>query len=106
MSLEPENVVDIPVAEDFSEPTHRRRTPSRHYYKWIIFSPLSMILVSSGICVIIEAYDMKSHGSIFVSWLLMGLAGLILLNIGLAFLGESIKSKIMLDLRKKRSKSR
>ena len=107
MSIQTANTIELPVAEDFSdEVIRRRRVPSRHFTKMILFAPLGMMLVGAGLCIFAEAHEMKVKGEIFINWFCWGTGSLVLINAGLAFIGEAVKSKVMLELRKKRSKSR
>jgi hypothetical protein len=64
--------------------------------KWLIFSPLGLTLVGFGLSLTLEAARLKSAGE---PWFWLGTIGLCVVNSGLAFFGDGIKSRVLLELR-------
>jgi hypothetical protein len=63
--------------------------------KWLIFSPVGLSLVGFGLSLILEAARLKSVGE---PWFWLGTLGLCVVNSGLAFFGDGIKSRVLLEL--------
>jgi hypothetical protein len=64
--------------------------------KWLIFSPLGLTLVGFGLSLTLEAARLKSAGE---PWFWLGTIGLCVVNSGLVFFGDGIKSRVLLELR-------
>ncbi|MBC8112576.1 MAG: hypothetical protein H7Y04_16105 [Verrucomicrobia bacterium] len=91
--------------EYIGERPSKNNPPSRHFWKWILFAPLGMCLVGFGLCLFATAHDLKVAGDLFINWFLLGTLSLVLINAGLAFIGEAVKSRVMMELRRKRRSS-
>jgi hypothetical protein len=63
--------------------------------KWLIFSPVGLSLVGFGLSLTFEAARLKSVGE---PWFWLGTLGLCVVNSGLAFFGDGIKSRVLLEL--------
>lgn len=63
--------------------------------KWLVFSPLGLTLVGLGLSITLEAARLKSVGE---PWLWLGTLGLCVVNSGLAFFGDGVKSRVLLEL--------
>jgi hypothetical protein len=63
--------------------------------KWLIFSPLGLSLVGFGLSLTLEAARLKSLDE---PWFWLGTLGLCVVNAGLAFFGDGIKSRVLLEL--------
>lgn len=63
--------------------------------KWLVFSPLGLTLVGLGLSVTLEATRLKSVGE---PWFWLGTLGLGVVNSGLAFFGDGVKSRVLLEL--------
>jgi hypothetical protein len=64
--------------------------------KWLVFSPLGLTLVGFGLSLTLEAARLKTAGE---PWFWLGTIGLCVVNSGLAFFGDGIKSRVLLELR-------
>lgn len=73
-----------------------------HLTKWRTFAPLGLTLVGFGVSVVSHTVERRISGAPFWDWFVWGTAGLILLNAGLTFFGESIKHRVLYDLEDKR----
>ncbi len=67
--------------------------------KWLIFSPLGLSLVGFGLSVTLEAARLKNLGE---AWFWLGTLGLCVVNAGLAFFGDGVKSRVLLELQESR----
>ncbi len=63
--------------------------------KWLVFSPVGLSLVGFGLSLTLEATRLKNVGE---SWFWLGTFGLCVVNAGLAFFGDGIKSRVLLEL--------
>jgi hypothetical protein len=63
--------------------------------KWLVFSPLGLTLVGFGLSLTLEAARLKNSDQ---PWFWLGTFGLCVVNSGLAFFGDGIKSRVLLEL--------
>lgn len=63
--------------------------------KWLVFSPLGLTLVGFGLSITLEAAHLKTAGE---PWFWLGTLGLCVVNFGLAFFGDGVKSRVLLEL--------
>ena len=68
--------------------------------KWLILAPVSLFLVSLGLCVFSEAAHLKHTGQPVRQWFLLGTYSLILINSGLLLFGYAVRLRIAIDYRK------
>ena len=68
--------------------------------KWILLAPFSLVLIGAGLCVIIDAGQVKQSGASFRQWFLLGTYGLILVNGGLSLFGQAVRFRVQLDYRR------
>lgn len=67
--------------------------------KWRLLAPLGLTVIGCGISVIGTAISLKIQSGSFAEWFLWGTAGLILLNAGVAVFGESVKCRVLYELK-------
>ncbi len=67
--------------------------------KWLVFSPLGLTLVGLGLSLTLETARLKSAGE---PWFWLGTLGLCVVNSGLAFFGDGVKSRVLLELQETR----
>ncbi len=65
--------------------------------KWLLLAPFSLALTGAGLCVIVDAGQVKSAGAPFQQWFLLGAYGLILFNSGLSLFGQAVRFRVQLD---------
>jgi hypothetical protein len=75
-----------------------------YYRKWLILSPLSLMLVGYGLCEMGDALTMKWEHQPVVRWLWWGTYSLVVINAGLCLLGEAIKCRVHYELERKAEK--
>jgi hypothetical protein len=63
--------------------------------KWLVFSPLGLTLVGLGLSLTLEAARAKNANE---PWFWLGTFGLCVVNAGLAFFGDGVKSRVLLEL--------
>jgi len=68
--------------------------------KWLLLAPLSLVLIGAGLCVIIDAGQVKAGNAPFRQWFLLGTYGLILVNGGLSLFGQAVRYRVQLDYRR------
>jgi hypothetical protein len=64
--------------------------------KWLIFLALGLSLVGFGLSLTLEAAQLKNADE---PWFWFGTLGLCLVNSELAFFGDGIKSRVLLELK-------
>lgn len=69
-----------------------------HLQKWRLFAPLGLVLVGCGVSVVAWTSERRIVGVPFWDWFVWGTTGLVLLNAGLVFFGESIKQRLLHEL--------
>lgn len=73
--------------------------------KWLILSPVSLVLIGYGLCVFSEAANLKHTGKPEVEWILLGTYSLILINGGLSLFGQAVRYRVLIDVRKETRRS-
>lgn len=68
---------------------------ANYQQKWLIFSPVGLILTGMGTAVAAHASARKANQQ---SWFWLGTLGLCLLNAGISVFGEAIKSRVLHEL--------
>jgi len=68
--------------------------------KWMILLPISLLVISAGLCVFSEAANAKHTGAPFRQWFLWGVYSLILINGGIALFGQAVRYRAQIDYRR------
>lgn len=68
--------------------------------KWLILSPVSLIVIGYGLCVFSGAGYAKQTNAPFEQWFWLGTYSLVLINGGLCLLGQAIRYRVMMDTRR------
>jgi len=68
--------------------------------KWLLLAPFSLVLIGAGLCVIVDAGQVRQSGAPFQQWFLLGTYGLILVNGGLSLFGQAVRFQVQLDYRR------
>ena len=71
-----------------------------HRKKWLTYAPIGLTLFGLGLTLTLEANRRKNAREPYF-WL--GTLGLVVLNAGLAFLGDAVKSRVLLELGERKS---
>lgn len=67
--------------------------PSQKKYRrrWLIQSPLGLILTSAGLCMTIESGFLKHEDAPTLQWILAGTISLVVMNAGLCILIDALR---------------
>jgi hypothetical protein len=68
--------------------------------KGLILAPISLLLISAGLCVFSAAANVYYAGAPFRQWFLWGIYSLILFNGGLLLFGQVVRYRAQLDYRR------
>ena len=68
--------------------------------KWMLLSPVSLVLIGYGLCVFSEAGQLKHTGAPFMRWFLLGTYSLILINGGISLFGKAVIFRVQLHYRR------
>jgi hypothetical protein len=94
-------MMDLQTSELQTEYISKRS--SRRFFRWLIFAPLGMLLIGSGLCIF--GYTLKiwlDPKAVMNDWFLPGTLSLVLINAGIAFVGDAVRNRILYDMRRKR----
>ena len=72
-----------------------------NYTKWMLLSPISLILIGAGVCFSIEAAFVKHSEPDSSTWIWYGTGALIVLNSGFSLLGQAVFIRVKDYLEKK-----
>jgi len=65
--------------------------------RWLIQSPLALIIIGFGVCLVSEAAMLKYSGAAIWDWVIDGTIALVVLNSGLCFLGDAILWRVRFE---------
>ena len=63
--------------------------------RWLILSPLGLVLTGLGLSITIDAGARRERGT---SWFGRGTLGLVLFNAGLSVFGDAVKARVLYEL--------
>ncbi|MEM8530150.1 MAG: hypothetical protein AAGF95_04860 [Chloroflexota bacterium] len=66
-----------------------------HKQKWLLFSPIGLLLLGCGISFLGDATIRKNNGE---QWFMQGTIGLTLLNVGMSIFGDAVKERGLHEL--------
>jgi hypothetical protein len=64
-------------------------TPTNHRRAWLIKAPLGLVLLSFGLCLVVEAGLYKAGGAANLDWVVYGTVALTVFNSGLCLLVDA-----------------
>lgn len=70
-----------------------------HFNNWLWQAPLGLILVGFGLSLFGQAVIIKSRGESVKRWFIWGTASLIFINAGLCIFGDSIKHRVLYEIK-------
>lgn len=86
-------------------PGNRLLKKMRLETKSLLLAIFSVILISLGLYVFVNALTAKNEGADAFRWGLLGTYSLVLINLGLFCFGQAIRFRVMIDIAKKAKKS-
>ncbi|MEM9847612.1 MAG: hypothetical protein AAF847_06965 [Bacteroidota bacterium] len=69
----------------------------KHHLRWLIQSVSGLIVVSAGLCTVVEAGIYKSSGAATWDWIIAGTGSLIIFNAGLCLLIDALRFRMLRD---------
>lgn len=67
---------------------------AKHKKRWLIFAPLGLVLIGTGLSMVVDAGMYRMKGAATLNWVVYGTAALVVFNAGLSFFGQAIIEKI------------
>ncbi|WP_266365680.1 hypothetical protein [Tellurirhabdus rosea] len=68
--------------------------------KWLLLSPISLMMIGYGLCVFHSAAMLKEHGEPFSRWFLLGTYSLVVINAGISLFGQAIVYRAQMTIRR------
>ena len=72
-----------------------------HKTKWLLFSPLGLVVVGAGACLVDWAGQLKAQGAPAAKWVGAGTAALVVFNAGLSLFGHGVAENVLHQLQEK-----
>jgi integral membrane sensor domain MASE1 len=74
----------------------------KHFLKWLLYAPLGMLIIGTGLCVTIEAGFLKFARAEQIEWIKQGTLGLVIFMSGLAVFGRACIERMHYERRLKK----
>ncbi|MGI4875090.1 MAG: hypothetical protein ACRYFX_28380 [Janthinobacterium lividum] len=74
-----------------------------HKSKWLLFSPLGLLAVGAGACLVDWAGQLKASGAPARRWVAAGTGALVVLNAGLSLFGRGVAEDVLHQLESKKT---
>ncbi|MFZ9045672.1 MAG: hypothetical protein ACO2ZZ_07380 [Cyclobacteriaceae bacterium] len=72
----------------------KKKSASHYYQRWLIQSPVALLLIGFGVCLVSEAAMIKASGAETWSWFSSGTIALIVLNTGISLFGDAVLHRV------------
>lgn len=73
----------------------------KHKSKWLLFSPVGLMVVGAGASMVHWAGSLKDKGRPTSTWVAAGTAALVVLNSGLCLFGRGVAESVLYQVREK-----
>ena len=73
----------------------------KHKTKWLLFSPLGLLTVGAGACMVDWAGHLKAQGAPTAKWVGAGTLALVVFNAGLSIFGNGVAESVLYQLKEK-----
>lgn len=69
----------------------------KNHLRWLIQAVSGLIILSAGLCMVIESGIWKFQGATLWEWLAAGTVSLVVFNLGLCLLVDSLRFRMLRD---------
>lgn len=76
-----------------------------HKSKWLLFSPLGLVTIGAGACLVHWAGHLKDKGAPARDWVLAGTAALTVFNAGISLFGQGVVERVLHEVREQPAQS-
>ncbi|MFT5997983.1 MAG: hypothetical protein ACI81P_000428 [Neolewinella sp.] len=73
------------------------KSATNHRKAWLIKAPIGLVILSFGLCLVVEAGQYKSNGAATVQWIAYGTAALVVFNAGLCIFADAVRHRVMME---------
>ena len=70
---------------------------TNHRRAWLIKAPLGLVILSFGLCLVVEAGLYKAAGAAPLNWIAFGTAALVVFNAGLCVFADAVRHRVLMD---------
>lgn len=71
--------------------------PTNHRRAWLLKAPIGLVILSFGLCLVVEAGLYKAGGAATLNWVAYGTAALTVFNAGLCLLVDSVRHRMLME---------
>ncbi|MBJ6110131.1 hypothetical protein JAO73_13995 [Hymenobacter sp. BT523] len=72
-----------------------------HKTKWLLFSPLGLVTIGAGACLVQWAGQLKEKRVPTGQWVAAGTAALVVFNAGVSLFGQGVVERVLHEIREK-----
>ncbi|MDB5233464.1 MAG: hypothetical protein JWR44_457 [Hymenobacter sp.] len=72
-----------------------------HKTKWLLFSPVGLMTIGAGACMVQWAGSLKEKHAPTKKWVLAGTAALVVFNAGVSLFGRGVVENVLHQVREK-----
>jgi hypothetical protein len=72
-----------------------------HKTKWLIFSPVGLLVIGAGACMVQWAGSLKDKRAPTKEWFLAGTAALVVFNAGVSLFGQGVVESVLHQVRER-----
>ncbi|MBF9220035.1 hypothetical protein [Hymenobacter ruricola] len=72
-----------------------------HKSKWLLFSPLGLVTIGAGACMVQWAGSLMNKRAPAKQWVAAGTAALVVLNAGVSLFGQGVVERVLHEVRER-----
>ena len=72
-----------------------------HRSKWLLFSPLGLVTIGAGACMVQWAGSLMNKQAPAKHWVAAGTAALVVLNAGVSLFGQGVVERVLHEVRER-----
>jgi len=73
-----------------------QKSMNKNKKRWIFFATMGLILIGFGLCLVIDAAQIRQNGANTLKWIYYGTFSLVVFNSGISVFGQAIIERIKL----------